>query len=276
MEKNYKVYMHTSPSGKRYIGITCQKPNDRWGYGKNYKHNKYFSSAIEKYGWEAFSHEILYDNLSEEEAKQHERELIEQYKSNQKEYGYNISLGGDFSTRGLHFNLGRKMSEETKKKLSEANKGRRVGEKNPMYGKSGSLNPNYGRKATDEQRKAISIPIYQFDKKGNPINEFFGIREAEKQTGIDSGTIVKCAKRQDNYKTAKGFIWSYSKEIDISEYIDKKCKKLGCFNDNNELIKIFPKMVDFADFYNITKNKAYYIIKNNKKFDGFYWRYTDE
>ena len=27
---NYIVYMHVSPSGKRYIGITCTKTNRRW------------------------------------------------------------------------------------------------------------------------------------------------------------------------------------------------------------------------------------------------------
>lgn len=28
---NYYVYKHTSPSGKCYIGITCQNPEKRWG-----------------------------------------------------------------------------------------------------------------------------------------------------------------------------------------------------------------------------------------------------
>ena len=28
---NFVVYRHISPSGKCYIGITCQKPECRWG-----------------------------------------------------------------------------------------------------------------------------------------------------------------------------------------------------------------------------------------------------
>ncbi len=34
----YNVYSHTSPSGKKYIGITKQKPEHRWSNGDGYKH----------------------------------------------------------------------------------------------------------------------------------------------------------------------------------------------------------------------------------------------
>lgn len=32
----YIVYMHICPNNKKYIGITSQKPEKRWGNGKNY------------------------------------------------------------------------------------------------------------------------------------------------------------------------------------------------------------------------------------------------
>ena len=44
---NYTVYMHISPSGKKYIGITCQKVKNRWNSGRGYKNNKYFARAID-------------------------------------------------------------------------------------------------------------------------------------------------------------------------------------------------------------------------------------
>ena len=46
---NIYIYKHTSPSGKVYIGQTCQKPEHRWDNGKGYK-SGYFASAIKKYG----------------------------------------------------------------------------------------------------------------------------------------------------------------------------------------------------------------------------------
>ena len=47
---NFKVYIHTSPNGKVYIGITSRDAEKRWNNGHNYKPNKHFYSAIQKYG----------------------------------------------------------------------------------------------------------------------------------------------------------------------------------------------------------------------------------
>lgn len=55
----YTVYMHVSPSGKRYIGITSQKVEKRWANGKGYKTQQYFYRAIKKYGWNNFQHIIV-------------------------------------------------------------------------------------------------------------------------------------------------------------------------------------------------------------------------
>ena len=58
----YTVYKHTSPSGKVYIGITSIDPAKRWKQG--YSHNKHFSMAIKKYGWENIKSEIIASGLT--------------------------------------------------------------------------------------------------------------------------------------------------------------------------------------------------------------------
>ena len=63
---NYMVYRHTAPNGKMYVGITSQGSIRRWRNGNGYSHNKHFDSAIRKYGWNNFKHEILLDNLTSE------------------------------------------------------------------------------------------------------------------------------------------------------------------------------------------------------------------
>ena len=77
---NYIIYCHTNKiNGKKYIGQTCQSPQKRWGNnGSEYinKGNIHFKSAILKYGWDNFTHEILYTNLSPQEADEKEIELI--------------------------------------------------------------------------------------------------------------------------------------------------------------------------------------------------------
>ena len=153
MDNNYTVYKHTAPNGKVYIGITFRKPETRWSNGNGYSRQKHFYAAIKKYGWENIKHEILFENLSKEDACQKEIELIAQYKSNDPEFGYNQSLGGE------NGNFGRRHSEETKQKMSEAQKG----EKNHGFGKHLSeetkaklSKANKGKIISEETRKKIS------------------------------------------------------------------------------------------------------------------------
>ena len=127
---SYCVYKHTFPNGKVYIGITCKKPEYRWNHGCGYTakrdngeyHQPYIARAILKYGWGNVEHEILFSGLTKEEAERKEIKLIEEYKSNQPEFGYNIQNGG--KSNGVH-------SKETKRKISES----LMGEKNHFYGK---------------------------------------------------------------------------------------------------------------------------------------------
>ena len=121
------VYKHTCPNGKVYIGITSYKPHQRWRNGKGYKNNVLFYRAINKYKWENIIHEILYDNLTQEEAKLYETILINQYKSNNKQCGYNI-LEFSNTSKGYHH------TKQSRKKMSE-NHGKYYGENNSFYGK---------------------------------------------------------------------------------------------------------------------------------------------
>lgn len=111
---SYCVYCHTNKiDGKKYVGITGQKPEKRWGNGRNYSHNAYFDNAIKKYGWEEFSHEILFTGLSKKEAEDKEIELIAKWGLTNRDKGYNLSNGGEGAAS---------LTDEIKKKISEAKK----------------------------------------------------------------------------------------------------------------------------------------------------------
>lgn len=94
LPKSYSVYKHTSPNGKIYIGITELTVDKRWRGGKGYERNIHFYNAIKKYGWKNFKHEVLFTNLTAEEAAEKEIELIRFYHSDDRKKGYNISPGG--------------------------------------------------------------------------------------------------------------------------------------------------------------------------------------
>ena len=91
----YTVYKHTAPNGKVYIGITEQKPEDRWRNGKGYKGQPYWYRAILKYGWENIKHEIVCDHLKDWQAGKVEKSLIDYFDSTNRDKGYNISTGGE-------------------------------------------------------------------------------------------------------------------------------------------------------------------------------------
>ena len=162
------VYKHTAPNGKIYIGITSQRPEDRWGNGANYRYNEYFFRAIKKYGWESFRHEVLFDGLTKEEAESKEIELIALYDSTNHHKGYNSRKGGSvcsFSEQAIQkmreSHLGKKITSEQRAKLSAALKGRKtskgnLGHKHSEETKKRMSAAKIGKKKSYETKKLIS------------------------------------------------------------------------------------------------------------------------
>lgn len=96
----YLIYKHTNLiNNKVYIGQTCQKTRQRWNYGGGYRHNAHFYAAIKKYGWNNFKHEILFTNLTKQQADELERQLIAEYNACDSQYGYNVARGGATNTK---------------------------------------------------------------------------------------------------------------------------------------------------------------------------------
>ena len=135
-EKCFTVYMHVSPNNKRYIGITSKKPEHRWNSGRGYMKNKYFFEAIMKYGWDNFQHVIIAEKLSKEEACNLEKSLIAGCKTTDPTHGYNMSAGGESGTYGAK--LSREFREKARKRMI------------------GELNPNYGKKFSEETIRKLS------------------------------------------------------------------------------------------------------------------------
>lgn len=137
----YSVYKLTAPSGKCYIGMTKQSVERRWNSGHAYKHNEHLQNAIAKYGWDNFSKEVLFTSTSKTEAEKVERFLIAKYNSTDRQNGYNILPGGNVSDGH---------SEETKRKISESVKKLQTDEVRARKSRDGK-----GRKMSDETRRKV-------------------------------------------------------------------------------------------------------------------------
>lgn len=180
-EESYSVYKHTSPSGKVYIGITKQDPYQRWNNGNGYKKNEHFYSAICKYGWENFNHEILFSNLTEEEACSREQELIAEFRSNEREYGYNKSIGGEKGALGVV------RSEETKKKMSEAKKGTKQSEETVKE----RMESRFNREHNNGYRSRIEDVVNRLDELEDWARQGATNEIIAKKLGITRQTLWK-------------------------------------------------------------------------------------
>lgn len=149
-DKRFCVYIHENTvNGKVYVGITSQKPQNRFrdngkGYFVGYQKPTAFQNAILKYGWDAFRHIIIAEGLTEERAKFAKKGLIALFSANDHVHGYNPTSGGDGTCGTVYSDAERQarsqrmkgivFSEETRRKMSEAkrgytpwNKGKHVG-----------------------------------------------------------------------------------------------------------------------------------------------------
>lgn len=228
----YCLYKHTNLiNGKVYIGITKQKPNRRWHNGLGYKHNKYFYRAIQKYGWGNFKHDILYENLSFEQANQKEMQLIVEYDSTNCDNGYNIHCGGDS----------------------------RKGQNMP--------------KGYDSPKHKV---VEQYDKDGKFIREYGGLRQVQRETGMNHKTIQHCCV--GDCKSAYGYQWKYKDS-------DKKISKitLGHSHKSNTSLCKKVKNVETGEIFNSIKDASEtYNAKNIsracrdfKTSGGYHWVYCE-
>jgi group I intron endonuclease len=116
------------------------------------------------------------------------------------------------------------ISEASRKKISDKLKGKLAGDKNPMYGMVGELNPNYGNKWSDDQKAAQSNrlkgisrsaevvekmkkPILQYSLDNNFIKEWDSLSGAAKELNIYVGCINNCLRGRT--KSSYGFVWKY-------------------------------------------------------------------
>lgn len=233
--KNYSVYCHTSPSNKKYVGISCNLEK-RWNNGKGYIKNYLFYRAIEKYGWDNFKHEILYNQLTLEEAGKIEKQLIAEWNLTNPQFGYNLREGGNgnFSNESRRLmsisrlnnknSVGRHLSLETRQKISESLKQYYKTHTPTMTNKKQSEETKEklrNRKISDEtklkmkqnhadvsgEKNPSAKPIRQLDLNGNILEEFAYATLASRKFNLDLSSIIKCCRGKA--KTCGGYKWEY-------------------------------------------------------------------
>lgn len=238
-DKKFKVYMHTSPNGKRYIGITSQEnPEKRWGSnGCGYIDNEHFWNAIKLYKWQNFKHEILFENLTKEEACQKEIELIAYYDSTDKDKGYNISIGGNYNpniemkpvkqytVNGVfikEYKCIKYAANETgisKSSISLCCNDKLKTAGNFIWRFSDiELTKEYIEWCNSDKRNENRIAVHRYSMDGEFIQEYESFTIAGLATNTNPISIAFCCKGE--YKSVANSIWRYTWEELTPEHLE--------------------------------------------------------
>lgn len=151
--------------------------------------------------------------------------MIAEYQSNNPSFGYNITAGGEGT-------LGVKLSDATKKKISESRVGRFRGEKSPNFGKHPSLetrqkmreskvkkyvgsgNPFWGKHHSEESKQKIrdtkAVNGYSNARMVECLTTgkvYASISEASRDTGADGSSIRRCCIGE--YQQTHGLRWKF-------------------------------------------------------------------
>lgn len=146
-------------------------------------------------------------------------------------------------------NYGKPMSEETKRKLSEAKKGKKMPPRTEEYKRK--ISQALSGKEKSEQHKQrlrdafLGKPclkkrkqVLQYSMDGVLLREWNGITEAEKSLGIRH--ISCCINGRRN--NAGGYIWKM-KSSEVSQSVDvqlpRNWRKIALISDNGDVIKTF-------------------------------------
>ena len=247
IKNNYTVYIHISPSNKKYIGVTGKNVNDRWRNGTGYRGQKYFYNAIQKYGWDNFEHIILNNHLSKEEAYLLESKYISEYSSNNHEYGYNISSGG-IGGCGL------------------------FGELNGMYGVSPKdrMDEKTYKSWIKKQKACKHIENYKKIICLTTNKIFDSIKEASNFYHINERDISSCCRNilfsaGKHPNTKDEMVWQfYDDYIKGIQKPQKKTIPVYCITTE----EYFDRTIDAANKYNINPSGITLCCQNKQKYCG--------
>lgn len=213
---NGKVYIGqtTVPMRKRLIQhMTFSRPWTKC-------HKTYFHNALAKYGLNNFELSLIEICNSQEELDTREKYWINYYKSNDKQFGYNIESGGKDGRKGI------KLTETHKQKLLEANLGkpRKESTKNTLRKIHKELwkNEEYRKEHLDiikcnlsSHWQSSSKRVYQYDKHGKFIAVWDKCKDVTdflygKGTNGNLSRNIKLNNKRGKLGFSKnGYIWSF-------------------------------------------------------------------
>lgn len=208
------IYQITNQiNGKKYIGSSKKDPKDNWSY---YGSGKLIKQAIEKYGKENFTKEILIESKSN--IKELEKQYLERVNAKQNPQYYNMTndaVGSSFHNKKGRKSTsekltGRKLSKKTKEKISK----NKIGIKFPngytkvrkdkgkiRWATKGRISPN--------QNKGYSIELYDV-KTNKYVSTYSNANRLAEELNVSNETIRQCLKGKQKTICNKQYYVKYT------------------------------------------------------------------
>ena len=277
------IYVRTNKfNGKQYVGqaTNLKERQYKWNDLNQPYAGPAINAARAKYGIEAFGFEILKE-CEDDELDYWEKYYIKELNT-KAPYGYNLTEGGG----GMS---GYTLSEETKRKIGEANKGKKrseeskqkisesqKGEKNNMYGKHLSEEHKKklsealkGIKRSDEAKKKISEALKGIKRSEETRKKMSEIRKGRKHSEEIKRKIGEAQKGEKNHMYGKHHTEEFKKKI--------RKAVLQLDKGNNEIIKEWSCAIEVEKELGIKNSNICKCCKGKQKTCGGYiWKYKEE
>ena len=279
---------------KSYIGQTIQPVQHRWNqhisssYKEEYDKKKYaIHYALEKYGKENFSFEILekVESTNAEDLNDREKFWIKESHSHYSEHGYNLTWGGEGAVK-----------VSTEEVMSLWNKGyilREIAEKLNICRKTCSVHlQDAGVTPEEIHKRCVEYntttqygTIYQCDFNGNIIQIWNSYTEIEETSLSVFGTkwqrslISNCINNK--VYSAYNYIWTRDVD-DINERIRRlnnrihagKSKVVIQMTLEDQFIQEWPSAAVAAKFFQVDPEAISRCCRGqSKSSQGFHWKY---
>lgn len=286
----YIYLIKSKLNNKCYIGQTIdyKKRTKEHIYGRNSNKNSIIDRAIKKHGKDMFEFSVIDYATNQDDADELERKYIQEYNS-LKPNGYNILIGGrnqqgSWNQKKVYmYDLNGNYLGEFESSMDVERKSNsfylRHGVSDCCNGKNKRYKDKIFSYIKESKIKSYKKPksvrnkkVYQFSKNGRLINVFESIACASLKTNTLRTSIIGCLK--GNYKTANGYLWSYSKEC---SNIDLRIKRISIYQCDKygNVINTFPSCKEAERFLKLKEGSyknIYSRLDKNKIAYGFYWK----
>jgi group I intron endonuclease len=240
--------------------------------------NIHLQRAWNTYGKENFSFTII---KCCEESLLNEKEIyyIKELNSNNMDFGYNLTDGGDGATGYRH-------TEETKKKIAELQIGKKMSNKtkiNMSIAKKGKKPKNLDMIIKHNIETSKQIIQINIDEK--TIMIWNSIQECARETNIFATNIVKCLK--GTYKTCGNSIFLYKGEFELNDldidliikertFKQKTIKGIVKLSLDLKFIEEYSSMKELEPQGYVRQYLRLCCIGKKESYKGFKWMYKKD